>query len=86
MTPQSSVFVMAPLKMEREAELRILLASMNGLLGQANPGNPLVPFAEFRQLHYARFAILEDETLGDIHAYFRPRVGLPRVPLLPGRF
>jgi len=77
MTPQSSVFVMAALKIEREAELRVLLASMNELSGQANPANPLVPFTEFRQIHYARFAILEDETLGDIHAYFLPRVDYP---------
>jgi hypothetical protein len=78
MTPQSSVFVMAPLNMEREPELRTLLASMNEFPGRVNPANPLVPFAQLPQLHYARFVILQDETLGDIHtAYGLPRVDYP---------
>ncbi len=78
MTPQSSVFVLAPLKPEREADLRALLTSMNRQPGQADPRNPLVPFADLPQVHYARFAILKDETLDDIHtAYGLPRVDYP---------
>jgi hypothetical protein len=75
MTPQSHLLVIAPLKMERKAELCSLLASMNSLPGQANPDNPIVPFGQFEQIHFARFVILEDRTLDDIHLLF----GLPRV-------
>lgn len=78
MTPQSNVLVAAPLKMEREAELRNLLASMNEVPGRVNPANPIVPFEQFGQLHFARFVILQDQTLDDIHtAYGLPRVDYP---------
>lgn len=78
MTPQSSVLVMAPVILEREAELRDLLASMNGAAGQAHPVNALVPFGQLPQLHVARFVILNDQTLGDIHsAYGLPRIDYP---------
>jgi len=78
MTPQSNVMVVAPIKMEREAELRNLLASMNEVPGRVNPANPLVPFLQFGQIHYARFAILDDQTLEDIHtAYGLPQVNYP---------
>ena len=75
MTPQSHVLVIAPIKTEREAELRSLLASMNTLPGQANPDNPIVPFGQFDQIHFARFVILRDQTLEDIHTLY----GLPAV-------
>jgi hypothetical protein len=78
MTPQSNVMVVAPIKTEREAELRELLASMNEFPGQVNPTNPLVPFQQFSQIHFARFVILEDQTLDDIRiAYGVPRVDYP---------
>jgi hypothetical protein len=78
MTPQSNVMVTAPLRREREAELRNLLASMNDLPGQANPANALVPFGQFRQIHFARFVVLADQTLDDIHnAYGLPRKDYP---------
>jgi hypothetical protein len=78
MTPQSNVMVTAPVNREREVELRALLASMNDVPGRANPANPLVPFEKFSQIHYARFVILNDETLDDIHtAYGLPRVNYP---------
>lgn len=75
MTPQSHLLVIAPIKMERKAELRSLLASMNSQPGQADPANPLVPFGQFEQIHFARFVILEDQTLDDIHKLY----GVPRV-------
>lgn len=75
MTPQSHVLVIAPLKMGRKAELCSLLASMNSQPGQANPDNQVVPFGQFEQIHFARFAILDDQTLDDIHLLY----GLPRV-------
>lgn len=78
MTPQSNVMVIAPIKMERAAELRGLLACMNEVPGRVNPANPLVPFQQFGQIHYARFVILDDQTLEDIHtAYGLPRVDYP---------
>ncbi|HEY6272406.1 MAG TPA: hypothetical protein VIX19_10480 [Terriglobales bacterium] len=78
MMPQSNVMVTASVKMEREAELRSLLASMNEVRGKVNPANQLVPFEEFEQLHFARFVILEDQTLEDIHTAYRlPRVDYP---------
>src|SRR5580765_700795 len=78
MMPQSNVFVAAPLKAEREADLRNLLASMNVAPGQVDPNNPLVPFAQFERLHFARFLILQDRTLDDIHdAYGLPRQSYP---------
>jgi hypothetical protein len=74
MMPQANLFVAAPLKMDRAAELRSLLASMNVVPGMANPQNPVVPFGQFDGLHFARFVILQDQTLDDIHAAY----GLPR--------
>lgn len=78
MTPQSNVMVVAPINMERLAELKSLLESMNNKTGQANPGNSIVPFGEFAQIHFARFVILDDQTLGDITtAYGLPTVNYP---------
>jgi len=70
--------VVAPIITERENELKSLLESMTSHPGQANPSNPIVPFGEFGQLHFARFVILADQTLEDIHtAYGLPRVDYP---------
>ena len=78
MMPQSNLFVAAPLKMDREAELSGLLASMNVVPGLVNPHNAIVPFSDFGGLHFARFVILRDETLEDIHtAYGLPRRNYP---------
>jgi hypothetical protein len=78
MMPQANLFVAAPLKMEREAELRNLLDSMNVAPGQVNPNNSLLPFTHFDRLHFARFLILQDRTLDDIHdAYRLPRQNYP---------
>jgi len=76
-TPQSQFTVVAPLAAGGEPALRALLATMNSAPGTANPRNPLVPFGEFAQLHFARFVILKDPTLGDIEAYGVPRPDLP---------
>jgi hypothetical protein len=79
MMPQSNVLVIAPLRMEREAELRGLLATMNFAPGCVNPANPLVPFEQFEQIHVARLVILDDPTVGDIEkAYGIPT---PHYPL-----
>ena len=79
MMPQSNILVMAPLRTEREAELRELLEQMNEAPGQADAQNPLVPFGEFPQLHFARFVILADQTLGDMETAYG--VAAPDYPL-----
>jgi hypothetical protein len=72
MTPQGTFMILAPIVLSREAELRSLLDSMNEGLGSVNPNNPLVPFAQFDTLHFARFVILDDQTLGDLRIYGLP--------------
>jgi hypothetical protein len=79
MMPQSNVLVIAPLRTEREAGLRQLLESMNQKPGHADPHNALVPFAEFPQLHFARFVILADQTVGDFKKAYG--VAAPDYPL-----
>jgi hypothetical protein len=80
MMPQSNLLVTAPLRPERIAELRDLLASMNEAPGRVNPANRLVPFEQFTQLHVARFVILEDQTVGDLELAYREAA--PDYPLL----
>ena len=77
MTPQSQLTVIAPVESARERGLRDLLATLNSTPGNANPENTVVPFASVPSIHYARFSILTDATLGDLNAY-----GLP-VPQRP---
>jgi hypothetical protein len=76
-TPQSNIMVVAPIRPEHKEELRGLLASMNTAPGQVNPSNPLFPFRQFGQIHFARFVILDDQTLDDITVYGLPRVDYP---------
>ncbi|MGJ7509969.1 hypothetical protein [Variovorax sp. GT1P44] len=77
MTPQSHFMVVAPLATGREAGLRQLLDTMNVTPGVADPSNALVPFSEFERLHFARFALLPDTTMGDLEVFDLPR---PHVP------
>jgi len=72
MTPQGNFMILAPIVSSREAELRGLLDSMNEAQGRVNPNNPLVPFAQFDMLHFARFVILDDKTVGDLRIYGLP--------------
>ena len=74
MIPQSSFMIMATIKPAREAELRLLLASMNYAPGRFNPFNDVLPFGQFDRLHFARIVILDDQTLGDIAVYGLPQV------------
>ena len=64
--------ILAPIVPSRLAELRGLLDSMNAAPGCVNPNNPLVPFAQFYTLHFARFVILDDRTVGDLRIYGLP--------------
>lgn len=77
MTPQSNFMILAAVEPQRIPELRRLLLSMNSGPGVVNPANPLVPFAQLDKLHFARFVILDDQTLDDIKIYGLPRVNYP---------
>ena len=69
MTPQSTFMVVAPIADGKRAELEALLASMTSVACLADPANGLVPFERFDRLHFARFVILDPQTLGDIGVY-----------------
>ncbi len=69
--------VTAPLDPQSIAGLKDLLFTMNSDPGMANPANPLVPFHRLENLHFARFVILDDQTLGDMRLYDRPPERLP---------
>jgi hypothetical protein len=69
--------ILATIDPVHEEEVRRLLASMNRGPGVLDPMNALVPFGEFKQLHYARIVILDDQTLDDIKVYGLPRVNYP---------
>lgn len=77
MTPQSSLMVTASVDRNSLGGLRQLLATMNLAPGQANPANPLVPFGKLANLHFARFVILDDQTLDDMQLYGLPRREYP---------
>jgi hypothetical protein len=76
-TPQSQFTVVARIATGSEAGLQALLATMNSAPGVADPRNALLPFGEFERVHFARFVILNDPTVGDIEAYGLPRPELP---------
>jgi hypothetical protein len=69
MTPQSNFMVVAPILADRMESLRSMLASMTERPGMANPNSPIVPFGSFEEIHYARFVILDDQTLDDFAAF-----------------
>ena len=70
--------IAAPIRPDRESDLRTLLSSMNRLPGFADPNNSLVPFGRFDTLHFARFVILKDTTLQDLDVY---GVSFPDAPI-----
>ena len=84
MTPQAQFTIVAPISAGREAALRALLASMNTTPGLCDPNNALLPFAQFPQLHVARFFVLDDPTLDGSTAYGLPRPELPIYLVLLG--
>lgn len=62
--------IVAPLERGNIDPLRALLATMNSGPGAADPANPLVPFAQFENLHFARFVVLDDPTTGDLEKLY----------------
>ena len=77
MTPQSQFMLVAQVTPGRERGLRELLETMNSKPGMADPANVVLPFGQFERLHFARLAVLDDPTLGDIEAHGIPRPRLP---------
>jgi hypothetical protein len=77
MTPQSSLMVTASVDRQSLGGLRQLLATMNLAPGQADPANSLVPFGKLENLHFARFLVLDDQTLDDVRLYGLPRREYP---------
>jgi hypothetical protein len=77
-TPQDQFLLLAPVTPGREPALRELLRTMNTAPGVADPANPLLPFGKFERLHFARLAVLDDPTVGDVEAHGVPR---PRLPI-----
>lgn len=77
MTPQSQFMLVAQVTPGRERGLRDLLKTMNSKPGVADPANAVLPFGQFERLHFARLAVLDDPTLGDIEAHGVPRPSLP---------
>ena len=68
--------VLARVTPGRERGLRELLETMNSAPGMADPANAVLPFGQFQRLHFARLAMLDDPTLGDIEAHGVPRPSL----------
>ena len=67
MIPQDNLIIVAEVSPERVEALRAMLATMTlpGVAGAADPTNALVPFGAFDTIHFARFVVLADNTLGD---------------------
>src|SRR5262245_13731525 len=79
MTPQSTFMVAAPIRAGRIGALKKLLATMDlpDRPGMADANNKIVPFAKFDNLHFARFVILDDQTLGDFAQLDKPVPSYP---------
>jgi hypothetical protein len=77
MTPQSNLMVAARLDPQSIAGLNQVLSTMNFAPGEANADNAVVPFQRLGTLHFARFVILNDQTLEDMRLYGRPVEELP---------
>lgn len=65
MVGQGHLFVAAPIRHGRRAELESLLATMTVAPGQADPDNALVPFGRLAGVHFARLVVLDDPSLPD---------------------
>src|SRR5450432_1463105 len=72
MIPQDRFIIVAQVPPENIKGLRCLLKTMTfpEQTGFADPANPLVPFGEFKTIHFARFAVLADNTLKDGAGYY----------------
>ncbi len=69
MTPQSTFLIVSVIRDGEMENLRALLATMNAVVGHADPENDLVPFGRLARLHVARFVILEAKTADEISRF-----------------
>ncbi len=69
MTPQAPFMIAARIAPGKEASLRALLETMNGVPGVADPYNPVVPFGRLERLHFARLVVLDDTGMADLSLY-----------------
>ena len=74
MIPQDRFVIVAKVPDHNVEGLRSLLRTMTfpEQTGFADPANSLVPFGEFETIHFARFAVLADNTLKDREGYYPP--------------
>jgi hypothetical protein len=84
MTPQASFMYASPVKSGYGDDLRSLLAGMNRVPGVVDPLNSLIPFARFRNLHFARVLVVTDLGATDRATYGLPVAGLPDYLVLMG--
>jgi hypothetical protein len=83
MTPQSTFMIYATVRDGELDNLRKLLASMNKVIGHADPDNKLIPFGQFERLHFARFTIIEAKTAEEIRKFgVTPRPWQPTLAFL----
>jgi hypothetical protein len=68
-TPQYDFMIAAPLRAGARPSIDDLLSSMALKPGLADPDNPVLPFARFPKIHFARVLLLDDRTLAD-RTYF----------------
>jgi hypothetical protein len=68
-TPQYDFMIAAPLRAGARPSIDELLSSMALKPGLADPDNPVLPFARFPRIHFARLLVLDDRTLAD-RTYF----------------
>ena len=73
MTPQSNFMVLAPIDPSaRGGTAQLARLDERGARARWTQTTPLVPFAQFDTLHFARFVILDDKTVGDLRVYGLP--------------
>jgi hypothetical protein len=79
MIPQDSFTIVARVDPDRLDALRRVLTRLTfaDRPGIADPANPLIPFREYETIHFARFVVLEDNTLKDREAFDLPPSELP---------
>ncbi|WP_299196526.1 hypothetical protein [uncultured Erythrobacter sp.] len=74
MARKSLLIIAAEIDDAAAVQVKALLASMTLAPGQADPANPLIPFGQIASIHFARFVVLEDPSLGD-------RAGITDLPV-----
>jgi hypothetical protein len=72
MISQSALMVLARVERKSADGLKALLSTMNLAPGKVDSAHTLVPFERLENLHFSRFVILDDQTVGDVREYNLP--------------